>query len=164
MQGKRHRHQAQGKPDQEGGHEQGSDFAMAIHVTTPGATVNAVTAPGRRDCRTVRTIATALVAVVTIATLAGCGGGSTASGSTSAKAPYTDVEACTWVKENLPTIPDTEIGAQAQLTIGLSAFFEDHGGLQNADGYALDDALARGCPDVHAAALKKAGIKSFGNL
>ncbi len=107
----------------------------------------------------------ALAAVVTAATLTGCGGGSsTSSGSTSSETPYTDLEACTWVKESLPTIPDTEIGAQAQLAIGLSSFFEDHGGLRNADGYALDDALARGCPDVHAAALQKAGIKSFGNL
>jgi len=140
---------------------------MAIHVTTPSATISPVATPGGRrgGRRTVRTMVAALAAVVTIGTLAGCGGGSsTVSGSNSSKAPYTDVEACTWVKENLPTIPDTEIGAQAQLAIGLSSFFEDHGGLQNADGYALDDALARGCPDVHAAALKKAGIKSFGNL
>jgi hypothetical protein len=138
---------------------------MAIHVTTPGATVGPVATPGgRRGRRTVRAMVAALAAVVTIGTLAGCGGGSTASGSSSSKAPYTDVEACAWVKENLPTLPDTEIGAQAQFTIGLSSFFEDHGGLQNADGYALDDALTRGCPDVHAAALKKAGIKSFGNL
>lgn len=139
---------------------------MAIHVTTPGATISPVArSGGRPGRRTVRTMATALAAVAIVASLAGCGGGSsTASGSTGSKAPYTDVEACTWVKQNLPTIPDTEIGARAQLTIGLSSFFEDHGGLQNADAYALDDALARGCPDVHAAALKKAGIKSLGNL
>ena len=33
-----------------------------------------------------------------------------------------------------------------------------------ADGHALDEALARGCPALHAAALKRAGLKSFGTL
>jgi hypothetical protein len=89
---------------------------------------------------------------------------SSASGSSSSKAPYTDAQACSWLKESLPKVPDTAVGAQAQLVIGLSSFYEEHGGLPGADGYALDDALARGCPALHAAALKKAGIKSFGNL
>jgi hypothetical protein len=139
---------------------------MAIHVATPGATFSPIATPsGRPGRRTVTTTVAALTAALTIAGLTGCGGGSpAASGSSASKASYTDGEACTWVKENLSAIPDTEIGAQAQLAIGLSSFFEAHGGLTNADGYALDDALARGCPDVHAAALKKAGIKSFGNL
>ena len=140
---------------------------MAIDVTTAGTTSNPVATPGRRCGRaTGRMTVAALAAVVTIGTLTGCGGGSAspASGGTSSKALYTDAEACSWVKENLPAIPDTEVAAQAQLAIGLSSFFEDHGGLQTADGYALDDALARGCPDLRAAALKKAGIKSFGNL
>jgi hypothetical protein len=159
------------------GAEQGSR-AMRIHVTTTSPNVTL------RDSRPLRT---ALIAVATVATagvLAGCGGGSTDSTSPSAgsstststssnstssngassKVPYTDAEACAWLKENLPNLPDTAVGAQAQLVIGLSTFFEQHGGLPGADGYALDAALTRGCADLHAAALKKAGIESFGNL
>jgi hypothetical protein len=125
-----------------------------------------------------------LVLVAAVAVLSGCGGSSSSgavpasssasvkdtdsSGSApaagSSKAPYTDAEACAWLKKDLPTVPASEIGAQAQLTIGLSSFFEEHGGLEGADGYALDDAFSRGCPALRSAALKKAGIKSFGNL
>lgn len=86
------------------------------------------------------------------------------SGAEGAAAGYTDEEACAWLKENLPGLPDTEVGAMAQLAIGLSTFFEEHGGLENADGYVLDEALTRGCPDLRDEAVKKAGIKTFGNL
>jgi len=105
-----------------------------------------------------RTVLVAFAAVATIGVLAGCGG------TASSKAPYTDAEACAWLKESLPQVPDTAVGAQAQLAIGLASFFADHGGLPGADGYALDGAFARGCPALHVTALKKAGIKSFGNL
>ena len=77
---------------------------------------------------------------------------------------YTDDQACAWLKETMPKLPGTAVGALAQLTMSASTFFETHGGLPGADGYALDDALARGCPALHAEALKKAAIKSFGNL
>jgi hypothetical protein len=66
--------------------------------------------------------------------------------------------------ENLPQLPDTEIGAMAQLTLGLLSFFEEHGGIEKADGYVLDEALTRGCPGLRSQALKKAGIQTFGNL
>jgi hypothetical protein len=162
---------------------------MAIRVTTSaGATVSPAgnTTSGR--CRPARPMLVALAAVGAIGLLAGCGGESSPGGAdatdgrpaaaattnpgsdgatpgdSSSDAPYTDAEACAWLKENLPKVPDTPVGAQAQLAIGLSSFFEDHGGLPGADGYALDDAFSRGCPDLRAAALKKAGIKSFGNL
>jgi ABC-type phosphate transport system substrate-binding protein len=151
---------------------------MPIHVTTTSPDVTL------RGSRPLRTALAALVAVATAAALAGCGGGSadstspsagsstsistssksTSSNGASSKAPYTDAEACAWLKENLPNLPDTTVGAQAQLVIGLSTFFEQHGGLPGADGYALDGALTRGCADLHAAALKKAGIETFGNL
>ena len=124
---------------------------------------------------TTRAALVAVAAVASIGVLTGCAAGSsstaagaasTKSGGTSSKssAPYTDAQACGWLKENLPTIPATGIVAEAQLTMGLSSFFEEHGGLQNADGYALDAALSRGCPSVRAAALKKAQITSFGDL
>ncbi|GAA3605774.1 hypothetical protein GCM10022223_21970 [Kineosporia mesophila] len=109
--------------------------------------------------------------------MAGCGSSSSAGTPSAATAAtsaattpaeatagYTDAEACAWLKQNLGDLPDTEIGAMTQLTLGLSTFFEEHGGLEHADGYVLDEALTRGCPDVLAQALKKAGIKTFGNL
>jgi hypothetical protein len=157
---------------------------MTSDVTTlDDATLSPGTAPGgRRGCHPKWTALAVTAAVVTLGALTGCGGasstGATAVNSTSpsssalatapsdgsSKAPYTDAEACAWLKENLPKVPDTKVGAAAQLAIGLSAFFEDHGGLAGADGYALDDAFGRGCPTLRTAALKKAGIKSFGNL
>jgi hypothetical protein len=124
-------------------------------------------------------------ALLSAAALTGCGSSSSGSATASSSAEaassiaasssstpegsspttaYTDAEACAWLKENLSKVPDTAVGAQAQLAIGLSSFFQAHGGLPGADGYALDDALARGCPDLRTAALKKAGIESFGNL
>jgi hypothetical protein len=154
---------------------------MGINATTSDTTSAA--APAGRNRRSIRAALVTVAAAATLVALTGCAGGSSsatpagsagtggsasksssASGSSSSKAPYTDAEACAWLKKNLPTVPDTEIGAQAQLTIGLSSFFEDHGGLEHADGYEIDDAFSRGCPALRTAALKKAGIKTFGNL
>ncbi|HST81784.1 MAG TPA: hypothetical protein VLL08_08635 [Kineosporiaceae bacterium] len=162
---------------------------MTSDVTTlDDATLSPGTTPGGRHGRHPRwTALVVTAAVVSLGALTGCGGSSTgatavdsanpnsstsssgdtpskASGDTSSKAPYTDAEACAWLKENLPKVPDTKVGAAAQLAIGLSAFFEDHGGLAGADGYALDEAFVRGCPALRTQALKKAGIESFGNL
>jgi hypothetical protein len=114
-----------------------------------------------------------------VSALAGCGSSSSGAAAKPAatgeattadadeaapEAGYTDAEACDWLKDNLPDLPDSEVGAMAQLTIGLSSFFEEHGGLEKADGYVLDEALTRGCPDLREKALQKAGIKTFGNL
>ena len=123
------------------------------------------TTPARKSTRRARRPRSAAVVLAVLATawgLAGCNASSVAGGGSAA--PYPDAEACAWLAENLPTVPDSEIGAQAQLTIGLSTFFEDHGGLEHADAYALDDAFSRGCAELHGQALKKAGIKTFGNL
>ncbi len=162
---------------------------MGINASTSDTTGSSAAAPAGRGRRSIRAALVTVAAAATLVTLTGCAGGSSsaspagsagtggsaskgsaasdsaaASGSSSSKAPYTDAEACAWLKKNLPTVPDTEIGAQAQLTIGLSSFFEDHGGLEHADGYEIDDAFSRGCPALRTAALKKAGIKTFGNL
>src|SRR5690349_8442318 len=130
---------------------------MPIHVTTTSPDVTL------RGSRPLRTALVAVAAVAAAGIMAGCGGGSADSTSPSAasstskspssngassKGPYTDAEACAWLKENLPNLPDTAVGAQAQLVIGLSTFFEQHGGLPGADGYALDGALTRGCADL----------------
>jgi hypothetical protein len=95
--------------------------------------------------------------------------GDASDGATDGKsgtASFTDAQACAWLAENLPKWKDIsdEVSVQAQITIGLSSFFEDHGGLENADGYAYDAATSRGCRAEHDAALKQAGIKTFGAL
>ena len=89
-----------------------------------------------------------------------------AAGGGPSSAAYTDAEACEWLTQNLPKWEDitSEAGVQAQIAIGLSSFFEENGGLQNADGSAFDAATARGCPAERDAALAKAGIESFGSL
>lgn len=137
-------------------------------TTFPVAT--AAVSPARRRLLGV------LVAVAAVGVLAGCGGGSStsassdgtssgsgSSGRSSSKAPYTDAEACAWLKTSMPKSSEPFL-AQAGLTMDLSVFFEDHGGLPNADAYALDEAVTRGCPKLHAKAIKQAGIESFGNL
>jgi hypothetical protein len=128
---------------------------MTHHPTTPAAHRKSLT-----HRKSLRSAAVALAAVAIVGGLTGCNASSAAGGGS--KAPYTDAEACAWLTENLPTVQG--IMAQAQLAMGLSVFFEEHGGLAHADAYALDDAFSRGCADLHAQALKQAEIKTFGDL
>lgn len=131
---------------------------------------------------------TGAVAVLLLG-LAGCGGASSGASGTGATgvaaaesaaasaagdgdsgsgdaARFTDAEACAWLKKAMPKIEEAgdDVSAQLALTLGLSSFFEEHGGLENADGYAFDEATVRGCKAEHDVAVAKAGIKSIGNL
>lgn len=63
----------------------------------------------------------------------------------------------------MPKVSDPAT-AEAGLAMDLSTFFDQHGGLRNADGYAFDKAVARGCPAPRAKALKQAGLGSFGEI
>jgi hypothetical protein len=142
---------------------------MSVHTTPAAVTIN----PATHGRRPVRTLALALAAVAAMSVLAGCGGGTSTSagpsskGSSSSagssKAPYTDAVACAWLKTSMPKVKDP-LMAEAGLAMDLSTFFDQHGGLKNADGYAFDDAVARGCPALRATVLKQAGLKSFGDI
>lgn len=121
--------------------------------------------------RPTKAAALVLAAVATVGVLTGCGGGSSTSAGSgtasaaggSAKAPYSDAEACAFLKTSMPKAADP-IMAEAGLAMDLSTFFDQHGGLANADGYAYDEATARGCPELRATALKQAGLTSFGEI
>jgi hypothetical protein len=145
---------------------------MSIHAAPADVTIAPVATPRRpRGRRAARTASLALAVVATVGVLTGCGGGSSTSASPgspssaagSSKAPYTDAEACAWLKSSMPTATDP-IMAEAGLAMDLSTFFDQHGGLAHADGYAYDQAVARGCADLRATALKQAGLESFGEI
>lgn len=141
---------------------------MSIHVAPA---VPTICTPGRsRGRRPARAASLALAAVAAIGVLTGCGGGSStdagpasSSAGDAAKAPYTDAEACAWLKSSMPKASDP-IMAEAGLAMDLSTFFDQHGGLEHADGYAYDAATSRGCPELRARALKQAGLGSFGEI
>jgi hypothetical protein len=144
---------------------------MSVHTAPADVTsIPTATTPARRPARTVSLV---LAVVATVGVLAGCGGGSSATASSdpagsssaggSSKAPYSDATACAWLKTSMPRAADPLL-AEAGLAMGLTTFFDEHGGLRNADGYAFDEAVARGCPALRATVLKRAALKSFGDI
>jgi hypothetical protein len=140
-----------------------------------------ITSPGR-------VLATLIVAGLAVSSLVGCGGASSvgtagasggttiaaaskaasAGGSSGRKAAFTDAEACAWAKQELLALKKVKdpINVQFNILGSLSDLFDKHGGLENAglSGYDVDAATKRACPTEHDQLLKKAQIKSLGNL
>jgi hypothetical protein len=121
---------------------------------------------------------TRILAVVCLAalTLSGCSSKTDDSptSSTPATAQAGDAPAgaetvsaaklCDYLRGELPKVQavGSEVGAMAQLTVGLANFFSENG--KPADGSVMDDLTTKECPDVRSAALKAIGKASFAEL
>ena len=71
---------------------------------------------------------------------------------------------CDYLRGELPKVQanGSELGAMAQLTVGLATFFSENGKV--ADGSVMDELTTKECPDVRSAALKAIGKGSFAEL
>jgi hypothetical protein len=81
-----------------------------------------------------------------------------------ANAPVSAEALCAYLKKDSARIKavGSEVGAQAQLTMGIADLYGDH--LDKLDGDVVDAQALKTCPATRAELLKAAGLKSFGEL
>jgi hypothetical protein len=88
-----------------------------------------------------------------------------AGGKTAAGGKTVSAEAlCGYLKDNVATwkAVGSEVGAMAQMTIGLADFYDRNGAVPQ--GAEVDEKSKAECPDVRDEVLKAAGIQSFTSL
>src|SRR5689334_4495241 len=112
--------------------------------------------------------AVAVLALTGCGTDSGDGGGAAAGGKgdgvTEANAPISADELCAYLKKELPGVKKqgSEIGAMAQLTMGIAELYGDH--LDQLDGDVLDAQAVKTCPETRDELVKAAGVESLGDL
>ncbi|GAA3335724.1 hypothetical protein GCM10020358_05130 [Amorphoplanes nipponensis] len=124
-----------------------------------------------------RTALALLVAGLATVSLAACDGSGSSSagtaeapaaapaaGASTAAAAAIDVSAadlCAYLKKNVADwkAVGSEVGAMAQMTIGLADFYDGKGAVP--DGADIDEKSRAQCPDVRTEVLRAAGIDSF---
>ncbi|WP_213000852.1 hypothetical protein [Winogradskya consettensis] len=125
----------------------------------------------------IRAVVVGVTAVAALA-LTGCGtdagGGGAVAGDKAAvakddgvdvaNAPISADELCAYLKKELPGVrkQGSEIGAMAQLTMGIADLYGDH--LDQLDGDVLDAQAVQTCPETRDELVKAAGVKSLGDL
>ena len=70
---------------------------------------------------------------------------------------------CDYLRGELPKLHAVgELGAMAQLAVGLANFFDQNGKVAN--GAEIDELTTKECPDVRTDALKTIGMGTFAEL
>jgi len=132
-----------------------------------------------KGCHVVRTRILALVCLSAL-TLSGCSSttndspAADAATAPASAAPAGDAPAdsgtvsaaalCDYLRGELPKVKavGSEVGAMAQLAVGLANFFSEHGKVAN--GSVMDELTTKECPDVRTETLKTIGVGSFAEL
>jgi hypothetical protein len=132
-----------------------------------------------KGCTVVRTRILALVCLSALV-LSGCSSttddspAATATSAPAGAAPTGDAPAdsgtvsaaalCDYLRSELPKVKavGSEVGAMAQLAVGLANFFSENG--KPADGSVMDELTTKECPDVRTETLKAIGKGSFAEL
>lgn len=89
---------------------------------------------------------------------------STGSSAATSVGSYPAAEVCAFIQGQLPKLKaiGTTVGAEADITVSLFGFFQDHG--IAPDGTQLEGATKAQCPDVHAELLKVTGLTSLAQI
>ncbi|GLZ39230.1 hypothetical protein [Actinokineospora sp. NBRC 105648] len=122
-----------------------------------------------------RTAGLALIAACAVA-LTACGPATSSSSNPNPVVPATPaakagtpaessgVDVCGYLRGQIPALKavGSDVGAMAQLTIGLYDFYDKQGKVPN--GLEIEANAQKNCPDVAEQVYKIAGIKSFAAL